>query len=129
MYWCTFTEDKEISAATKFGKLHSLECSNQTEIMHCVFHWSTQYHLVVRFTCQHSTTWWSDSPINTVPHGGQVNQLTPYTWWSDSPVNTVHMVVRFTSRHSTHGGQIHQSTQYHMVVRFISQRSTIWRSE
>ena len=48
MYWCTFTEDKEISAATKFGKLHSLKCSNQTEIMHCVFHWSTQYHLVVR---------------------------------------------------------------------------------
>ena len=92
-------------------------------------HLSTQYHLVVRFTCQHSTTWWSDSPINTVPHGGQVNQLTPYTWWSDSPVNTVHMVVRFTSRHSTHGGQIHQSTQYHMVVRFISQRSAIWRSE
>ena len=89
------------------------------------FHWSTQYHMVVRSLCI--------PPVNTEPHGGQIivssTSQHSTTWWSDHRAfhQSIqhHMVVRSscnsTSQHSTtlwsdHRAH-HKSTQHHMVVR------------
>ena len=72
-------------------------------------------------TSQYSTTWWSDRkrrglelrgepsipPVNTVPHGGQIEKAGIRAQYKGSvpPVNTVQNYL------------VHQSIQYHMVVR------------
>ena len=84
------------------------------------FHQSTQHHMVVRSTCI--------PPVNTVPHGGQIN-VHP-----TSQHSMHHMVVRSSCipplvrstcippvNTAPHGGQIN--------VHSISQHSTTWWSD
>ena len=56
---------------------------------------------------------WSDSPVNTVPHGGQI-------------------IVHFTSQHTATFGQIIVSTVPHcgqIIVHFTSQHRATWWSD
>ena len=84
------------------------------------FHQSTQHHVVVRSSCI--------PPVGLVPHGGQIimhfTSQHCTTWWSDHQPfhqSTQHHVAVIPPVSTVpHGGQIesfHPSTQYHLVVR------------
>ena len=74
---------------------------------------------------------WSDSPVNTVPHGGQIivhftSQHTA-TWWSDHRAFHQSTHCHIWSDHRQHCATLwsdhralHQSTPCHMVVRLSS---------